>query len=77
MGRLNKARSPASLSLRRRFTRTVFLPEAACIAAAAVCFAIYAFCTLRSGRTAAVIFALCAGAALILALHLLGSAYLD
>ena len=76
MGRLNKAKPSASMSLHRRFVRAVFLPSAFCIALAAVCYAFYMYFTLDSGRMAAAVFSLCSGAALILALWLLGSAYL-
>ena len=72
MGRLNVS---LTRSLRRRWTLTVFVPAAVCIAVAAAGFAFYAYFTLEKGRTAAACFALCAGAALILALWLLGSAY--
>lgn len=63
-------------TLRRRWTLTVFLPTALCIAVAAAGFALYAFFTLGTRRGPAVAFALCAGAALILAVWLLGGAYL-
>ena len=72
MGRLKRG---AAQSLKRRWIRKVFLPAALCIAAAAAAFALYGFFTLETGRTAAVCFALCAGAAVIAALWLLGSAY--
>ena len=72
MGRLKNA---AARSLKRRWTLTVFLPAAVCIAVTAGGFALYAAFTLERGRTWAVGFALCAGAALIVALWLIGSAY--
>ena len=74
MGRLKRDGTSASAGLKRRWLRTVFLPSAICIALAAAGFALYAFFTLETGRMVAVCFALCAGAALILALWLLGSA---
>ena len=75
MGRLRKKRAAAAMGLQRRFARRVFLPAAACIALAALAFALYALFTLQSGRGAAVVFSLCVGAALCLALWLLGSAW--
>ncbi len=66
----------AKRSLKRRWALTVFLPTAICIAAAAAAFAVYAYIALEQARTAAVVFALCVGAALIVAVWLLGSAYL-
>ena len=75
MGRLRKKRAGAVMDLQRRFARRVFLPAAACIALAALAFALYALFTLQSGRGAAVVFSLCTGAALCLALWLLGSAW--
>lgn len=72
MGRLKRA---AARSLRRRWALTVFLPAALAVAVAAGGFALYAFFTLERGRETAAAFALCAGAAVILALWLLGSAY--
>jgi signal transduction histidine kinase len=73
MGRLKSA---AARSLKRRWLLTVFLPVAVCVAVAAAGFALYAFFTLERGRMTAAAFALCAGAALILAFWLLGSAHL-
>ncbi len=72
MGRVDKG---TARSLKRRWAITVFLPTAGVIALASAAFALYASFTLERGRTAAVAFALCAGAALILAVWLLGSAY--
>ena len=73
MGRLSGM--GAARSLKRRWALTVFLPAAVCIAVAAGAFALYAFFTLERARAAAAAFALCAGAALIVAVWLLGSAY--
>lgn len=65
-------------SLKRRWVRRVFLPSAGCIAVAALAFALYGVFVLTGERRwESAIFALCAGAALIIALWLLGSAYLD
>ena len=72
MGRL---KTGAARSLRRRWALKVFLPSAVVIALAASAFAVYAAVTLERGRTEAVAFATCAGAAAILALWLLGGAY--
>ncbi len=73
MERLRKA---AARSLRRRWTLTVFLPAAVCVAVAAAGFAFFAYLTLERGRITAAAFSLCAGAALIFAFWLLGSAHL-
>ena len=73
---MERVRSAAARSLRRRWTLTVFLPAAVCVAVAAAGFAFYAFFTFDRGRITAAVFALCAGAALILAFWLLGSAHL-
>ena len=70
---MKKEREP--LRLKQRWLRTVFLPTAACIAIVAAAFAFYAHFTLERGRTGAVIFSLSAGAALIVAVWLLGRAY--
>ena len=75
MGRLNHQKKPAP-SLKRSWALRVFLPTAVCIATAAAAFAIYAAVTLERGRLAAAAFALCAGAAVILAVWLLGAAHL-
>ena len=74
MGRLRER--CGAWKLRRRYVLTVFLPAAACIGVCAAAFALYAFVTLERVLWAAVAFALCAGAAAILALWLLSSAYL-
>ena len=74
MGRLNEKKKPAS-SLKRRWALRVFLPTAVCIFIAAAAFALYAVFTLEQGRLAAAAFALCVGAAVILAVWLLGSAH--
>ena len=63
------------MGLKRRWVLWVFLPTALCIAVAAAGFALYAWVTLEAGRVFAAVFALCAGAALILAVWLLGSGY--
>ena len=63
-------------NLKKRWIRTVFLPSAGCIAAASAAAALYAFCRLEERRGEIGAFALCIGAVLILALWLLGSAYL-
>ena len=73
---MERLRKSAARSLKRRWTLTVFLPAAVCVAVTAAAFAVYAFFTFSRGRTTAVVFALCAGAALILAFWLLGSAHL-
>ena len=73
MGRLRG--NGAARSLKRRWALTVFLPMAVCVAVAAAAFALYAYVTLERGRGAAAAFALCAGAAVIVAVWLLGSAY--
>ncbi len=75
MGRMNRKNRTDERSLRRRWARTVFLPAALCIAAAAAGFALFAVFTLHTGRWTAVAYAGCVGAALILALWLLGGAY--
>ena len=75
MGRLTEKPAGAG-RLHRRYVLGVFLPAAACIGVCAAAFALYAFVTLTSGRGAAVAFALCAGAAAILALWLLSGAWL-
>jgi signal transduction histidine kinase len=72
---MNRKNRTDERSLRRRWARTVFLPAALCIAAAAAGFALFAVFTLHTGRWTAVAYAGCVGAALILALWLLGSAY--
>ena len=64
------------MGLKRRWVMTVFLPTAVCIAVASAGFALYALMTLSAGRVYSAAFALCAGGALILAVWLLGSAYL-
>ncbi len=64
------------MGLKRRWVLWVFLPTALCIAVAAAGFALYAWVTLETGRVFAAAFALCAGAALILAVWLLGSSYI-
>ena len=74
MGRLRK--NSAVGSLKRRWALRVFLPAALCIAVAAAALALYAVFTLEKGRTEAIAFACCAGGAAILALWLLGSAFL-
>ena len=71
-----KKTDPAGF-LRRRWLLTVFLPTAVCLGIAATAFALYAWFTMGERRTAAAAFALCAGAAVILAVWMLGSAYLD
>ncbi len=73
MGRVN--RHGGARSLKRRWVLTVFLPTAACIALAAAAFAMYALFTLEKDRTAAALFSACAGAAAILAVWILGGAY--
>ena len=75
MGRLSKRKPRPAMGLKRRWVLTVFLPTAACVAVAAAGFALYALVTLDAGRVRAAVFALCAGGALILAVWLLGSAY--
>ena len=75
MGRLSKRKPRPAMGLKRRWVLTVFLPTAACVAVAAAGFALYALMTLDAGRVRAAVFALCAGGALILAVWLLGSAY--
>ena len=75
MGRLTEKPKRAAQSLRRRWALTVFLPTAVCIAVTAGGFALYALVTLERGGAAAAAFAGCAGAALIVAVWLLGSAY--
>ena len=72
MGRLKRT---AAMPLKRRWTRRVFLPAACFVAAGAAGFALYAGFTLERGAAAAVCFALCVGAAVIIALWLLGRAY--
>ena len=74
MGRVR--RGGPERTLLRRWALTVFLPTALCIALAAASFALYAFFSLETRRGAAVIFALCVGGVLILAVWLLGSAHL-
>ena len=75
MGRIRT--TPASgKNLKKHWVRTVFLPSACCIAAASAVFALYALVTLENRRGEAAIFGLCVGAALIIALWLLGSAYI-
>ena len=75
MGRLKECKPRPAMGLKRRWALTVFLPTAACVAVAAAGFALYALVTLGAGRVRAAAFALCAGGALILAVWLLGSAY--
>ena len=75
MGRLRERKPRPAMGLKRRWVLTVFLPTAACVAVAAAGFALYALVTLDAGRVRAAVFALCAGGALILAVWLLGSAY--
>lgn len=67
--------SGAAQSLKRRWTLRVFLPAAGCIAAAAAALALYAHTALKDAAATAIIFSACAGTAAILALWLLGSAY--
>lgn len=74
MGRLNGEKKPAA-SLMRRWALRVFLPTAVCILIAAAAFALYAIFTMETGRLAAAGYALCVGAAVILAVWLLGSAH--
>ena len=76
MGRLTEKKTPRPMGLKRRWVLTVFLPTAVCIAVASAGFALYAMVTLTAGRVYSAAFALCAGGALILAVWLLGSAYL-
>jgi len=77
MGRVNGNRGSAPVRpLKRRWILRTFLPAALAIAAASAGFAIYAINVLDAGRTAAAATALGVGAALILAVWLLGSAEL-
>ena len=63
--------------LKRRWVRRVFLPSAVCIAVCAAAAALYGAFTLGEKRGEFALFSLCIGAALIVALWLLGSAYIN
>ena len=76
MGRLRGKLTEPGRILKRRWVLTMFLPTAVCLGIAAGAFALYAWVTMGERRTAASVFALCAGAAVIIAVWLLGSAYL-
>lgn len=77
MGRMNeKKRQRKNRSLRRRWVLSVFLPAAAVLTAASGAFAAYALYAMQTRRTEAALFALCVGGAAIVALWLLGSAWL-
>ena len=75
MGRMKK--TGPSERLKRRWVRRVFLPSAGCIAVCAAAAAIYGAFSLGEKRGEFALFSLCVGAALIVALWLLGSDYMN